>query len=622
MRLDLVSEPVPESGGFIGFGVTRLLGTPKMDDLVLLVRESVQNSWDARVPASSSGTVNYSIDLYTLNKKQLRTLRTNVFAEVPEGGLDLSPVLDHSDVKVAVVTDTGTAGLNGPTRANEPNRNGESNFVNFIRNIGSPNKGDGSGGTYGFGKGSYYRPSSVRCIICHTRIRKSKHKAESRLIAAAVGEPFDGTLPGGDVGPHTGRHFWGAAAGNGTFAEPIVDKDADALAAALGFGVPAGKTGTSIMIVGFEPGAATGAASVDEGEEERTLRTAAEIAAHQLLWQAWPKLVNTQGTTPMSFSVSCEGEQINIPSLDASPILAQLVTHLEKVRDEERDLDVCRLTPKALLGRFSAKVFDLPEGTGGLGTESLVGFELPTHHIARMRSPELIIDYLPARPVDVPDWAWVGVFRANGDLDKVFAGSEPPTHDNWNPAAYPKRSDERSLITVAAKRLSEQVDKMLQPFAPPPPPPGEMDLGQAAAELAKAFATAGHGPSRPRNDMGGGRGIPSPLRFSRPQQRIEADPSGAATQVLTWEVVAAPSRAVDLAVEVSVMVDSGREIEHPAGAAEPQPPQWRDPNGNVQPRWTPKRLKEGDKIEIVMPLFADAALAFDLREVSTSSEAT
>ena len=47
-RLDLYSEPFSPNGNVTSEGVLNQLGRPDLDIHSLLVRETVQNSWDAR----------------------------------------------------------------------------------------------------------------------------------------------------------------------------------------------------------------------------------------------------------------------------------------------------------------------------------------------------------------------------------------------------------------------------------------------------------------------------------------------------------------------------------------------------------------------------------------------
>ena len=44
-----IPEPKPPSGGLAAEGFYKLLGRPRLDPLTVLVRETAQNSWDARL---------------------------------------------------------------------------------------------------------------------------------------------------------------------------------------------------------------------------------------------------------------------------------------------------------------------------------------------------------------------------------------------------------------------------------------------------------------------------------------------------------------------------------------------------------------------------------------------
>src|SRR5262245_20870155 len=67
-----------------GFG--KLLGRPHLDPLTVLIRETAQNSWDARLPGS---TVRFAVDGFTLDDDQWSALAFDVFGDVPEEGLPL-----------------------------------------------------------------------------------------------------------------------------------------------------------------------------------------------------------------------------------------------------------------------------------------------------------------------------------------------------------------------------------------------------------------------------------------------------------------------------------------------------------------------------------------------------
>ena len=154
----------------------------------------------------------------------------------------------QDDVKILAISDRGTHGLGGPTRADTVTAPGAPlDFVDFLRNIGEPpDPTRATGGTYGFGKAALYLASKARTIVVYTRC-KGDRGLESRFIASSIGGRY--SLPSGEFkGKYTGRHWWGRLLGG--IAEPIIDDEADALAAQLGlptFGRT--ETGTTIVIV-------------------------------------------------------------------------------------------------------------------------------------------------------------------------------------------------------------------------------------------------------------------------------------------------------------------------------------------------------------------------------------
>ena len=122
-----------------------------------------------------------------------------VFAEVPER-LPLGPVLrgerlasddeDHpGGLRLLAISDRGTIGLGGPTRADVASGPGvPRDFVDFLRNVGLPPDKPMTGGTYGYGKAAAYIASRARTIVVHTRW-PSPDGLESRFMGAGRVRP-------------------------------------------------------------------------------------------------------------------------------------------------------------------------------------------------------------------------------------------------------------------------------------------------------------------------------------------------------------------------------------------------------------------------------------------------
>ena len=108
---------------------------------------------------------------------------------------------------VLEIADFGTSGLGGPVHADVVEEGEATDFVDFMRNIGSPRDTHLGGGTYGYGKTSLYRMSACSTILVHSRSRHGGRLVE-RFMGCQLGEPY-AVRQGSDKGRYTGRHWWG-----------------------------------------------------------------------------------------------------------------------------------------------------------------------------------------------------------------------------------------------------------------------------------------------------------------------------------------------------------------------------------------------------------------------------
>lgn len=136
----LHSEPFSRDGNIAADGAARLLGQPALSPLELVIRETIQNSWDASLKTRS--TPRYSIRIRYLEQSQMDAIRS-FFKELPpqHANEPIAGMLRRflmSSGLVMEICDERTRGLDGTTSASTALQEGESaNFVNFIRNIGS-----------------------------------------------------------------------------------------------------------------------------------------------------------------------------------------------------------------------------------------------------------------------------------------------------------------------------------------------------------------------------------------------------------------------------------------------------------------------------------------------------
>ena len=221
-----VPEPKPPSGGLAAEGFYKLLGRPRLDPLTVLVRETAQNSWDARLKNGSP--VVFSLQGWHLDRRERIALRDEVFVEADKvKGTNLAAALADPRLIGLYISDRNTKGLGGPLQADEASPNGTYDWVDFVLNVGEANTQGHTGGTYGFGKTITYVVSQANAIVIHSRTIH-EGRLETRLIACAIGEKF---TRGKKL--FTGRHWWGESGGSVPI--PVTGREADSDRKACGY---------------------------------------------------------------------------------------------------------------------------------------------------------------------------------------------------------------------------------------------------------------------------------------------------------------------------------------------------------------------------------------------------
>jgi hypothetical protein len=202
--LEWIPELNGTNGSFSTDGFTRLLGASRMDRLAILVRETAQNSWDARL--SETGEVGFHMSGFRLSAKQHQVLTHEVFTgEFEQVVPNLERVMGGEPPLVLCVSDRNTKGLGGPVDGNSADPNRIYDWRHFVLDMGHRNTDGHTGGTYGFGKTIAYIVSKAGTVLIHSRaLGVGSEGISSRFIACAIGHDFDldGLL-------YTGRHFWG-----------------------------------------------------------------------------------------------------------------------------------------------------------------------------------------------------------------------------------------------------------------------------------------------------------------------------------------------------------------------------------------------------------------------------
>lgn len=568
---DLFSEPFSPMGNVVAEGVWNQLGRPELDRLTLLIRESVQNAWDARVGLN----IKYDLRGFSLDLEQRAKWRA-FFGKVPAACayearskvvdriVSLSSWLEKESPRLLVVSDRKTTGLDGPTRADRATEDTKRNFVDFLRNIGQPPGKAETGGTFGYGKAAFYLASETRTILVYSRCLHGG-RLESRLTAAALTHNY------ADRGVrYTGRHWWGRIEDH--VVEPILDEEADVLAKSLGLPGFTGKDcGTSIAIT--EP-----------AFEDHELNRLGEICLRHL----WPKLESPDHAhPPIALSLVVSGVQVDVPRPSKTPPYDAFWRALRELKAAQSEPE--GKTVQAIkYGKDSVGLLALERSfitqAPRVEQESFA-HEMSPQHVALLRGPELVVKYLDAgRGLGNDHIGFVGVFKCDGGVDEVFAQSEPPTHDDWQPGSVADKRA-RGIVTQTLKRVREAARTFATLYAPRT----KGVKGTPLARLADEFAllAPGIGPNSPSDRSGGKAGAKTPKRGARPQVGVgEGDASlvdvdGAPHAVFAFDVTHAQgSESTRLTAEVfPVLCGGGREGEAPVGTVFTGEGWWTSPRG-------------------------------------------
>jgi hypothetical protein len=452
--VEWVPESYPRAGGLAAAGFYKLLGRPRLDPLTVLVRETAQNSWDARL--DNVNPVAFTVQGWHHTDDERHSLRSEVFVDAKKAvGTHLDRELASPELIGLYITDRNTKGLSGPLQADEADPDNTYDWVDFVLNVGKANTQGHTGGTYGFGKTISYVVSAANAVVIHSRTRY-KGRDQTRLIACAIGEEFTRAKR-----LYTGRHWWGEREQD--VPGPVTGQAADRLAARIGMPeFNPGETGTNILIIAPDLGG-------------RTPEQAMRFIAESVTWHLWPKLIERSGKRAMDIDVSWNGETVAIPRPEDRPPLQGFAQAFQAVLDG-------RAGDKSPLGmRFDSIRCQRPAtAVGTLATVPLVyreravvddgsnpdDSEAPapaavivgvSHHVALLRTPELVIEYLEGPPPTEGGTEWAGVFRARDEHDGYFAAAEPPTHDSWNPSLLPK-SQGRTIVNVGLREIRKVLE--------------------------------------------------------------------------------------------------------------------------------------------------------------------
>ena len=524
--LSLHSERYGTTGN-IGENFQRLLGAPSLDPLQTVIREAVQNVADAALP-STGPEVRIRLRRLTADQRQCLDSRVlRALPREPHSEALLAAMRSRETLTVMEICDFGTAGLGGPTRSDcIPEGESQTDFIDFLRNIGTARDTVQGGGTYGFGKVALYRASRCGTILVDT-LPHGSGTSSRRFIGCHVGRSFE-VPENGFRSRFTGRHWWGVADPDDGVVDPVTGKDAKDLASGLGFPKRnRERCGTSIMVLDFDM-------------DDEDLETVGRRVVEGLLWNFWPRMMrDTPPDRRFECNVEVDGSRLPIPFPEDFPPLDLFSKAMRAARSREGN-DVRPISsrrPAKLLGTLAIERGMRTQRRPVVEKDSL--FPSASHHIALMRPIELVVKYMAGEALPEERLEWAGVFVASDDeeVERAFADSEPPAHDDWIPANFP-RGRAKSLVNVALTRLGEVAAEMgvtgtAQPGSSAEGPP----LARVAGRLGTALeGVGGDGAGRRRATGGRRRTRPRRATTSRPLfERLELTDAGT-TAVFSTEV--------------------------------------------------------------------------------------
>lgn len=517
-------QQIPErvvTGGLVGQGVLNLLGRPQLEPMPLVLREAVQNSWDARKRKGRT-RLRFSVRVRDLSPAQERAFR-NVFDQTealePKATNSLAAELAcRQPIRVLELSDFGTTGLSGQTRPDQPIEDGQSRFVNFLFDIGRAHEESGDGGTYGFGRSSLYTAGRASLIVVDS-LTDEVAGSERRLIACRIGPAFEVRSSRGRRGRYSGRHFWGRERDG--IPQPLTGSAALRMTERLG--LPARDTstrsGTTILIPW----------PVTEFDDPAAIESA-------LLYHLWPKMVAVDGKPVIEFSIEVDGRSFPVRNPADTEEYRLFVHALERARGRTPGPmveEISTLRPihrTGYLGVAEGVMREQPVQSQSAVLDDDSG-DLPVralNSVALMRPSELVVRYLPVAGTERVGRAWAGVFICEDEelVRTAFALSEPPAHDDWIADRLKDRTQKYIVKKTRDALIPEAVRRVLGITTPGAHEESEdgTSLAGASARFSTMFLSGdGQGAALvPGSGESNGRGSARGSAVRHPKPKVSA----------------------------------------------------------------------------------------------------
>jgi len=473
-------------GDFDGAGQERVLGMSQLSSVETLIRETAQNSWDARL----EGRVpEYHVELRSAGDELRRDLSELLGCPA---NLGLEEAWRDPALRLLEIRDRKTTGLDGPFRLGVSDEESTDNYKDLILKLGVPRSDGGGGGTYGFGKTAAYAFSRRGTLIYWTRCWDGG-VLQDRLVASGMGESFE--IAGDEF---TGRHWWGVSAPDGSVL-PLLDEDARLIGERIfSQGFSDGETGTSILIIDPVLEADTGSdaehsTSDGWGEPAKEFSALARTAIRQHLW---PKLTPPPGSTepPMKIQLLADGQDIDLgaPDRGAWRHWASALNAVRSVRSGDKGVEIESIdgpSPHLIeITRFSEVIGHLsvvrrvqpPAAISADDDLDPAGPGTSYGRLALMRGQAELVVRTESGGQDEGSTGtdWFAVYKASDHRDRDYAATEPPAHDDW--VAESAEPENKRLVNLTRRKIKEALRSLLAP----------VDLAQAGSSRVATSALA------------------------------------------------------------------------------------------------------------------------------------
>ena len=200
-----------------GSSLLKLIQNNKTPSLDLFVRESVQNSLDAKKINSKYVSVDFLTGTFESRKfaGELEGIEESLLKKYPGSGCTF-----------LAVRDSNTVGLTGETDYSKVKNNEYGNVLKLIYEICRPQEIEGSGGSWGLGKTVYFR-IGMGLVVYYSRIINENGRYESRLAASLVEneKSRDAMIPSIKGLSRNGIAWWGKPSGKENDTVPVTDEE-------------------------------------------------------------------------------------------------------------------------------------------------------------------------------------------------------------------------------------------------------------------------------------------------------------------------------------------------------------------------------------------------------------